>query len=120
MSDEMDFAYFRGSIEQRLAALQRLGEEEPAREPAVELDQVKVGRLSRMDALQQQAMLDASHARNRVERERLRRALLRLDSGEYGYCSQCGEAIPIARLEVDPASVLCVGCAAAAERQLQQ
>nr|WP_298165816.1 TraR/DksA C4-type zinc finger protein [uncultured Pseudomonas sp.] len=119
MSDELDLEYFRRLLEQRLAELQRLGEEEPTRERTVELDQAKVGRLSRMDALQQQAMLDASHTRNRVERERLRRALLRLDAGDYGYCSQCGEAIPLARLQVDPASVLCNGCAAAAERQLQ-
>lgn len=115
----MDFDYFRRLLEQRLAEQQRLGEEQPARESKVELDQAKVSRLSHMDALQQQAMLDASHARNRVERERLRRALRRLDSGDYGYCSQCGEAIPLARLQVDPATVLCSGCAAAAERQLQ-
>jgi DnaK suppressor protein len=119
MSGELDLDYFRRLLEQRLADLQRLSEEQPAREQTVELDQAKVGRLSRMDALQQQAMLDASHARNRVERERLRRALLRLDAGDYGYCSQCDEAIPVARLQLDPASVLCIGCAQEAERQLQ-
>ena len=119
MSDALDLDYFRRLLEQRLAELQRLSEEQPAREQTVELDQAKVGRLSRMDALQQQAMLDASHARNRVERERLRRALRRLTEADYGRCSQCDEAIPLARLRVDPASVLCAGCAQAAERQLQ-
>ncbi|WP_177345226.1 hypothetical protein [Pseudomonas sp. CC6-YY-74] len=53
-------------MQQRLDALQRLilGEESCAQ--AVELDQSKVGRLARMDALQQQAMLDATHARARA------------------------------------------------------
>ena len=119
MSDELDIDYFRRLLEQRLAELQRLSEELPAREQRVDLDQAKVGRLSRMDALQQQAMLDASHARNRVERERLRRALLRIADGEYGYCSQCGQAIAAVRLQIDPASVLCIRCAQEAERQLQ-
>lgn len=58
-------------MQQRLDALQRLilGEESCAQ--AVELDQSKVGRLARMDALQQQAMLDATHARAQHESTRL-------------------------------------------------
>lgn len=119
MSDALDLNYFRQLLEQRLAEVQRLCEAEPAREQTVESDQTKVGRLTRLDALQQQAMLDASHARNRVERERLRRALLRLHEGDYGHCSQCDQTIALARLQIDPATVLCIGCALAAERQLQ-
>jgi DnaK suppressor protein len=81
----------------------------------VELDQQSVGRLSRMDAMQQQAMAQAVRHRREVERKRLRAALSRVDSGEYGYCTRCGAAIPVARLRLDPATPVCVSCAGGAD-----
>lgn len=39
-----------------------------------------------------------------------RQALERIESGEYGYCEECGDAIGVARLEVLPEAHLCVGC----------
>jgi DnaK suppressor protein len=77
----------------------------------VELDQQSVGRLSRMDALQQQAMANADHARRAGLRLRVRAALDRMDEDEYGYCTECGEPIPPGRLEIDPAVPTCVSCA---------
>lgn len=38
-------------------------------------------------------------------------ALGKIDSGTYGICDSCGQAIPEVRLEVRPAASLCVGCA---------
>jgi len=38
-------------------------------------------------------------------------ALRRIDTGSYGVCEVCGEAIPIARLEVLPYATMCVTCA---------
>lgn len=117
MGDELDLEHFRRLLQQRLDELQRQIQGEESRDQAVELDQSKVGRLSRMDALQQQAMLDATHARTQHECIRLQRALQRLYSGDYGWCSQCDEAIAVARLEIDPAAQLCIRCAESAERQ---
>lgn len=77
----------------------------------VTLDQQSVGRLSRMDALQNQAMSKAQAGRRRVEAARLRAALKRLDQCEYGWCEECGEAIPIKRLHLDLAATRCVSCA---------
>lgn len=77
----------------------------------VELDQQSVGRLSRMDALQQQSMAKAEEARRRVQATRIDAALARLDDGEFGYCTQCGQAIAPARLDLDPTAPLCVDCA---------
>ena len=37
-------------------------------------------------------------------------ALKRLDSGEYFFCSVCGEDIPAERLELLPFSTRCVSC----------
>ncbi len=80
------------------------------REP-VELDQSRVGRLSRMDALQDQAMAQALNDRRDLEIKRIDAALLRLDDGDYGYCTTCGEEIEPRRLELDPAAPQCLVCA---------
>lgn len=77
----------------------------------VELDQTSVGRLSRMDAMQQQAMA-AAQSRRRVARlVAIRRALRRIDEDEYGWCENCGQEIPVGRLELDPTVTRCVDCA---------
>lgn len=77
----------------------------------VTLDQQSVGRLSRMDAMQQQAMANATHARRQQMRARIAAALARLDEGEFGWCEDCGEPIPRGRLDLDPTLSRCVGCA---------
>ncbi len=109
--NETDQQAFRALIEDRLAELaaeDRLGE---AGQATVELDQQAVGRLSRQDALQNQAMAKATQARRQAERSRLRAALARLEDGEYGYCEDCGDDIPSGRLRLDPAALRCVECA---------
>lgn len=78
----------------------------------VALDQQSVGRLSRMDAMQQQAMANANHARRQQIRLRISAALARLDAGDFGWCEECGEAIPERRLALDPTLTRCVDCAA--------
>ncbi|MDC0656503.1 TraR/DksA C4-type zinc finger protein [Leisingera sp. SS27] len=77
----------------------------------VELDQQMVGRLSRMDALQMQAMAKAQGARRQLETQRLKAALARMDKGEYGFCEDCGEDIALKRLQLDPAALKCISCA---------
>ena len=77
----------------------------------VELDQTKVGRLSRMDAIQMQAMSAAIEQRRQQDLRRVGAALKRLDEGEYGYCLQCGDEIASGRLASDLAAPLCTGCA---------
>ncbi len=83
---------------------------EASRRP-VELDQTKVGRLSRMDAMQDQAMAQESERRRLGELQRIEAALARLASGDYGYCVRCDEDIALARLELDPAVATCIKCA---------
>ncbi|TNE30638.1 MAG: TraR/DksA family transcriptional regulator [Alphaproteobacteria bacterium] len=81
-----------------------------ARRP-VELDQTMVGRLSRMDAMQQQEMALANERRRKMQIHRIDQALARIDSGDYGYCALCDEEIPAKRLDLDPAVPTCVDCA---------
>ncbi|MEM6578365.1 MAG: TraR/DksA family transcriptional regulator [Pseudomonadota bacterium] len=104
---------FRALITARLQALEtedRLG---AAGQATVTLDQQAVGRLSRMDALQNQAMAQATGARRAAERMRLSAALKRMDEGEFGYCDDCGDTIATGRLRLDPAALRCVECATA-------
>ncbi len=95
-----------------LAAQIRAADAETSGERApVELDQQAVGRLSRMDALQVQAMALETSRRRGVELRRIASALARIDEGEYGYCLECGEEISVRRVELTPAAPLCIGCA---------
>lgn len=82
----------------------------------VELDQSKVGRLSRMDALQDQAMAQESERRRAGEIQRIEAALARLKSGDFGYCVRCDENINLVRLNLDPAVATCLQCASGARR----
>jgi len=82
----------------------------------VELDQARVGRLSRMDALQAQAMSQASGRRREMMLRNISAALERIDNDDYGRCQSCEEMISYGRLESDPTAVLCIECATRAEQ----
>ncbi len=117
MRDDIDLEYFQSLLEQRrddiLARLD--GQQEAA--GTVELDQARVGRLSRMDALQQQAMAKATNQRSAAQLQRIEAAIVRIRTGDYGYCLKCGEDIAQKRLKVDPGALTCITCAGLAEKR---
>ena len=76
----------------------------------VVLDQSRVGRLSRIDALQAQQMAQETTRRRQIQLQKIDSALRRMDEGEYGYCFICGEQISSARLDFDPACTRCIAC----------
>ena len=77
----------------------------------VELDQQSVGRLSRMDAMQQQAMAEAQERNRQHDLQRIDLAYRRLKDNEYGHCTECDAEIPDGRLAIDPMAECCVNCA---------
>lgn len=77
----------------------------------VTLEQDAVGRLSRVDALQLQAMALASQRRREAEKNRIEAALRRVRDDEYGFCLTCGEEIGEARPRNNPSAGQYVGCA---------
>jgi DnaK suppressor protein len=83
----------------------------------VQLDQARVGRLSRMDAMQAQAMSQASGRRREIMLQKIAAALERIDNDDYGICQTCEEMINLRRLEFDPTAALCIDCATQAEQQ---
>jgi len=77
----------------------------------VKLDQNSVGRLSRMDAMQAQAMAQAGQERQNSKLQLIAAALDRIDQGDYGLCLECDNYISAARLEIDPTAIYCIACA---------
>jgi len=112
MSDSpLDLEYFRQALLELQQNLIKLGAAGEAAAQTVELDQSRVGRLSRMDALQAQAMSQASNRRRAETLRGVESALRRIDGGEFGECQECGEPINPKRLEFDPTVRRCISCA---------
>lgn len=109
--NENQITAYRAQLTEALHALDRSDARGASGQKTVELDQQAVGRLSRMDALQNQAMARATGARRAAQRTRIHAALARLDASEFGYCEDCGEDIPIGRLDLDPCVTKCINCA---------
>ena len=111
MLKDADIARFRAALLEERA---NLTEEEGATEDdraTVILDQQSVGRLSRMDAMQRQAMAQATARRRQGRGARITATLQRIDEGEFGHCQECGEEIGTKRLTLDPTLPTCVSCA---------
>lgn len=107
----MDLNFFK----QRLTEIKATTEAEiaQAQEAAkpVELDQTTVGRLSRMDAMQQQEMVKAGQRRRQALLHKISTAFARIKNNDYGYCINCDEEIAYKRLELDPTVLTCIRCA---------
>ena len=101
------------TLRDELQRLSATGDEAAA---VVELDQSKVGRLSRMDAMQAQAMAQATANRRALKLRQIQAALKRIDASEYGRCQSCDEEIPPKRLEIDPTALYCIRCASEQEQ----
>ena len=104
-------------LHERRAELQGLTASSEDQRRPVELDQTRVGRLSRMDALQVQAMSLETERRRNIELNRIEAALDRIAEGDYGYCVMCGADISVKRLEFDPTATMCISCARESERK---
>lgn len=109
--NETENAEFSGLIEARLREIAEENALGHSGQGVVTLDQQSVGRLSRMDALQNQAMAKAQQTRRDAEETRLRDALERIAMGDCGRCDDCDAPIPKGRLRLDLAARLCVPCA---------
>ncbi|MEY3042531.1 MAG: hypothetical protein RLZZ174_1613 [Pseudomonadota bacterium] len=96
--------------QQRDALTQAAGSDAP-----VTLDQSRVGRLSRIDALAGQALAQATRQRREAALAAVASAQQRLASGRFGLCEDCEEPIALARLAHNPIVRQCLACAQAAE-----
>lgn len=99
----------RLELQQEAELLQRRIQRASAAGP-VALDQTAVGRLSRMDALQNQGLAAGAHERAQVELAQVIDAMARLDAGTYGVCHTCSRPIAYERLSVMPEARDCSSC----------
>ncbi len=81
------------------------------------VDQSTQGRLTRADAMQQQATAIALVERKKLALKKVDAALARCYSGTYGICCDCGELISRERLAADPSTPFCSQCMA--EREIR-
>ena len=112
--DALDTNAYRRRLIVARDELADLGSASRASRQTVALDQQSVGRLSRMDAMQVQAMALATEERRQTQTRRIDAALKRIDEGVFGYCVACGDLIAIPRLANDPTVPNCDACAQAA------
>ena len=106
----INLSEFKILIEDKLKELRKEDELGKVSQQIVELDQQSVGRLSRMDALQSQAMAQAQKRRRNAMQVVLQAALKRIDEGEFGFCDDCGDEISQSRLMVNPVIAKCISC----------
>lgn len=109
--NQSDLIYFQKILLEKQEELSATETRSSDSTKAVDLDQTSVGRLSRMDAMQSQAMALETKRRRVIELSRIEAALERIDEEEYGYCASCEEEINRKRLQIDPANPFCVNCA---------
>jgi len=113
--DEMQLEQLRSLlVEKQQELLAQVSSRDPSTKP-VTLDQQSVGRVSRIDAIQQQQMAIANQQQTRQQLQHIEFALQRIDAGEYGACETCGEPIAFARLQAQPTANLCIECQSASE-----
>lgn len=109
--DPDQIAEFRARLREKLSETETAGAASESGGDVVALDQQAIGRVSRIDAIQRQAIAKATDRRRAAETQRILHALKLMDEGEYGWCEACGEAIGVPRLNVDPAATRCIACA---------
>jgi DnaK suppressor protein len=107
---EAQIAGFRAELERQLAKLEKSMTVTDQALKTVELDQGAVGRLSRMDSLQNQSLAKNLRERESVGLALIEEALRRLDAGTYGTCTACGSPVAAERLFVFPESGTCARC----------
>ena len=70
-----------------------------------------IGRVSRMDAIQNQSVAEAGLRSKKEKRKKLHLALEKVDQEGFGICQRCKQPIAAARLMYLPESSLCIRCA---------
>jgi DnaK suppressor protein len=110
MAMEIEVEAFRQRALLELAQIEQALKAGADSSGVVVLDQSCTGRLSRMDAMQQQAMGSGLAERLRVQKRKLLAALERMREGQFGICCQYHEGLPLERLEADLAAPFCMQC----------
>lgn len=104
----------KADIKQKLLAEiakteERIAEYEEMTQPVA--PDVSIGRLSRLDAINNKSVVEAALRQARDKLSGLHFAMNKIDSADFGVCMKCKGAIPPGRILIRPESVYCVNCA---------
>lgn len=69
-----------------------------------------IGRISRMDAINNKTINESSLREKKQQLNKLERAIENAESDKFGICTKCGNEIPFGRLEYMPHTTRCVNC----------
>jgi DnaK suppressor protein len=105
-----DHREFRRRLEAELSQVSEMLAQAALSAGTVTLDQASVGRVSRIDAIQQQAMAIESRERLAVRVRRIEATLNRINAGTFGSCCSCGAGVEPERLQLDATTVFCADC----------
>ena len=108
--NEKEISHFKQKLLTLRQELQEQEELSKSQKETVELDQTRMGRLSRMDAMQLQQMALEDARRREQQLVKIEGALRRIEVDEYGECYVCGEDIDPRRLNIDPTHTRCIEC----------
>ena len=102
---------YREQLEESLFEIEQYLEKTKESAEAVSPDK-SLGRLTRMEAMQDQQLMLEARRRKKMQKVAVQSALQRIENGQFGTCIFCGNLIPEERLEVAPESSSCVDCSA--------
>ena len=111
MSLPQNLAMYRKQLEESLVEIEQYLQKTEESAEAVSPDK-GLGRLSRMEAMQDQQLILEARRRKKMQKIAVQAALQRIENGQFGTCIFCGNAIALDRLEVAPESSTCVNCSA--------
>ena len=104
-------AIYRKQLEESLVEIEQYLQKTEESAEAVSPDK-GLGRLSRMEAMQDQQLILEARRRKKMQKIAVQAALQRIENGQFGTCIFCGNAIALDQLEVAPESSTCVNCSA--------
>ncbi|MBL4594843.1 MAG: TraR/DksA C4-type zinc finger protein [Flavobacteriales bacterium] len=106
----LDKKFFKEKINTEIEKLQvKIDELKEATKPIA--PDVAIGRISRMDAINNKSVNEAALRTAEIKMTKLEMASNKVDDPKFGICIRCGQAIPEGRLMIMPESIKCVNCA---------
>lgn len=75
-----------------------------------EAPDVAIGRVSRMDAINNRGVMESALKQAEIKLQRLHLMLEKIGTADFGICAKCKKPIPIERIMIKPESLLCVNC----------
>lgn len=69
-----------------------------------------IGRISRMDAINNKSVTEAALRKSKDKLEKLKFALSKVDDDDFGRCIKCKKPIPLGRILIMPQARTCVNC----------